>query len=351
MISLLMILSVIWFAIGAAEAYSFVSSFGTTLDNWQCRIQNQAYGCSNHRTICLRNESTQHSTERRKNWRVSQLEMKLSKGRSRDGKGNTIQEINNLRKRFAGKPGSKNFLDPNKVFIGNLPFDATETHLSEFLTLHLGTLSNVDSFKIIRDWKTGKSKGFGFIQFIEPIYATAAMEMVRNKFLLGRVINLRQGMRKDDDETIRKRQLYVKVRSKGKYSLDKEGSIIESALDEAEDLDIDLASRQDEEEGSIDEMRDDVLMRSSHEEDIFELQDFENVDDSILFGATDDNEEEEVNASAVMTEGVEEYDGDFEEIYGSSKVEDLATNIMNRQRRREAAKRRPKKKLPHKGFG
>lgn len=335
-----LILSTIF--IGVTEAYSFVSP---------------------KRSLWQHNELLRSCPKRAQQYsRFSLLEMKIGKGRSKEGKGSTIQEINNLRKRYAGKPGSKNFLDPNKVFIGNLPFDATDNHLSEFLTSHLGHLNNIDSFKIIRDWKTGKSKGFGFIQFTEPIYATAAMEIIKNKILLGRVINLRQGMRKDDDETVRKRQLYVKVRSRGKYRLDEEGSIIEAALDEAEDLEVDsdmetdanVVVMDDDDSENVttnDDELDDAQMNNNHEA-FFKLEDFDDVNDSILFdGIYDDDDLEEV----VMTEDNEQdYDGDFEEIYGSSKLEELPTNgikIQNRQQRREAAKRKPKRKLPHKGFG
>jgi hypothetical protein len=328
MLRVLILCSIIIFH-GSTEAYSFVSPIRSL---WRVSYVDKT-------------SQTYHS-------RLSRLEMKIGKSRSKDGKGSTLQEMNNLRKRYAGKPGSKNFLDPNKVFIGNLPFDATENHVSEFLTLHLGHLKNIDSFKIIRDWKTDKSKGFGFIQFKEPIYATAALEMIKNKMLLGRVINLRQGMKKDDDETIRKRQLYVKVRSRGKYRLDEEGSIIEAALDEAEDIDTTDTDTDDMEMDTSAMAEDDD---DAQKEDVFKLEDFDDVDDSILLNS-DVNYDDGIDDEMEVTddENGPEYDGDFEEIYGSSKLEELPTNgiqVMNRQQRREAAKKRPKRKLPHTGFG
>ena len=38
----------------------------------------------------------------------------------------------------------------------------------------------IENVKIIRDWKTGVSKGYGFILFYEPIMATSAMNRVNN---------------------------------------------------------------------------------------------------------------------------------------------------------------------------
>ena len=100
------------------------------------------------------------------------LDMKVSKGKSKHSKANTLHTMNQHRKRIAGKPGNKHFLDPNKVFIGNLSYDSTAEDVKDFLKTHLGGLHTIESVKIIYDWKTNKSKGFGFIQFIEPMFAT-----------------------------------------------------------------------------------------------------------------------------------------------------------------------------------
>ena len=147
------------------------------------------------------------------------LEMKVSKGKSKHSKSNSLHTTNQYRKRIAGKPGSKHFLDPNKVFVGNLSFDATVDDLKAFLKQHLGGLNSVESVKIIHDWKTNKSKGFGFVQFYDPIFATSAMESIKNKKLKGRVIRLDQGRKKDDLEN---RVLFVKKRERRDEDTDKE---------------------------------------------------------------------------------------------------------------------------------
>lgn len=208
----------------------------------------------------------------------------------------------------AGRVGTKRFVDPCKVFVGNLPFTVTEDELSRFVLSTMGQSRLVlHSSKVIYDWKTGKSKGYGFVVFTDPIYATVCMEVVNGKTLGDRVVTVDQGKKKDQDN-----QLYLKKKRK-EATTDEEADIA-SALDEAE---------------SNDEDDDGIPVFGGSDEDI-EL-------DALLFGleANDDDDDEG-------------YDGVFLErkpIY-----EDMDPNL-NREQRREAAKRLKRTKLPHKGFG
>ena len=240
------------------------------------------------------------------------LEMKVSRGKSKHSKSNSLHSINQHRKRIAGKPGSKHFLDPNKVFVGNLSYDTTVDDLKKFLKQHLGGLNSVESVKIIHDWKTNKSKGFGFVQFYDPIFATSAMESIKNKKLKGRVIRLDQGRKKDDLEN---RILFVKKREKRNESTDEETRVIDGALNEVEASEINQQPK-------------------------YSLEDFEDEEDKILFGENEDSDDDE-------------FDGWFEEIYGGSKWEELdeeEAKDKNREQRREAQRLKPRKKLPKKGF-
>ncbi len=244
----------------------------------------------------------------------STLNMKVSKGKSKHGKNNSIHNANQYRKRIAGKPGTKHFMDPNKVFIGNLSFKVTKQDVEEFLRGILGNLHNVESVKIITDWKTGISKGYGFVQFMDPIYATSAIELIKGKKLMGRVVRFDQGKKKDDDKN---RVLFVKKRERKEevVDVDTEDSVIDGALEEVDALD-------DEE---------------------FTLNDFDNNDDYLLFGEDEDDDDED-----------DEVDGWYEEVYGKSKWEELSpdeTENMNREQRREAQRMKPRRKLPAKGFG
>ena len=248
----------------------------------------------------------------------NRLTMKVSRGKSKNSLANTLESNNRQRIKFAGKPGTKHFMDPNKVFLGNLPYDATAEDVKIFLMEHLGTMRNVVSVKIITDWKTGKSKGYGFIQFMEPMAATAAMEFIKGKKLNGRVIRLDQGRKKDD---LSERALFVKKRSRDRISEgDAEDQVIDNALNEVEDAEYE----EDEQDP----------------ENIYTLDDFDDSDDAFLLDDDDDDDFE--------------FDGSFEEIYGTSKYEELdeeEAKNMNREQRRDASKRKPRKKLPHKGFG
>ena len=227
--------------------------------------------------------------------------------------------MNNSRKRLAGKPGSKLYMDPNKVFIGNLPFKATTQDMKDFLIQTLGSLHNVESVKIIADWKTGVGKGYGFVQFMDPMYATSAIQIIKGKKLMGRVVRLDQGKKKEDDGN---RILFVKKRErKDDDDVDDddleitEDRVIDKALDEVEALDDD-----EDVEASVD--------------------DFDDDDDALLFGALDDEEDDEV-------------DGWYEEIYRGKweELTDEERENKNREQRREAQRAKPRKKLPHKGFG
>ena len=59
-----------------------------------------------------------------------------------------------------------------KLYVGNLPFSATEQVLGETFA-ECGT---VETVKIITDRETGRSKGFGFVEMSSDAEAQAAIE-------------------------------------------------------------------------------------------------------------------------------------------------------------------------------
>ena len=120
------------------------------------------------------------------------LVMRVSRrGSKMRGQEFIVSKLNEERKAGSGKRGNSNFIDPNKLFVGNLDFGSTEVDLIGFFEEH-GYGSHVTSCKVITDWKTGKSKGYGFVSFEDPIFATSAMESLRNLKLKGRVVRLSQ---------------------------------------------------------------------------------------------------------------------------------------------------------------
>eukprot|EP00581_Thalassiosira_minuscula_P031239 CAMPEP_0183785434 /NCGR_PEP_ID=MMETSP0739-20130205/66499_1 /TAXON_ID=385413 /ORGANISM="Thalassiosira miniscula, Strain CCMP1093" /LENGTH=629 /DNA_ID=CAMNT_0026029437 /DNA_START=226 /DNA_END=2116 /DNA_ORIENTATION=- len=194
----------------------------------------------------------------------SNLQMKVSSTsskRTRSSKSSHLIEQNNLRLRSAGKPGSKHFMDPNKLFIGNLPYAASESDVIDLFAKEWNippeaVTDRIESIKIIRDWKTNQSKGYGFVQFYEPMMATSAMESVnkganwngKNRGawkIMGRKIRLDQGQRKPDDEEDaeeklkKKKQKQKKEQEQSKMGmqkedLDEEGLLIHSVLEGVE---------------------------------------------------------------------------------------------------------------------
>lgn len=60
----------------------------------------------------------------------------------------------------------------NKLYVGNLPFSATEDMLNDMFS-QCGT---VESAKVIMDRDTGRSKGFGFVEMSSDDEAQTAIE-------------------------------------------------------------------------------------------------------------------------------------------------------------------------------
>ena len=59
-----------------------------------------------------------------------------------------------------------------KLYVGNLPYSTSEEDLKELFSPH-GTVENV---ALISDRETGRSKGFGFVEFPNDDEAKVAIE-------------------------------------------------------------------------------------------------------------------------------------------------------------------------------
>lgn len=64
-----------------------------------------------------------------------------------------------------------------KLFVGNLPWKATEDSLKSLFADH----GEVVSVKIVIDQYTGKSKGFGFVEMASADEAEAALNALNEK--------------------------------------------------------------------------------------------------------------------------------------------------------------------------
>jgi RNA recognition motif-containing protein len=75
-----------------------------------------------------------------------------------------------------------------KIYVGNLPFTATNESLSEVF----GAFGTVDSSKIITDRDTGRSKGFGFVEMSDSAAADSAIEKLNGSDLGGRSLTVNE---------------------------------------------------------------------------------------------------------------------------------------------------------------
>jgi len=71
-----------------------------------------------------------------------------------------------------------------KIFVGNLPWSATSDQLQEIFS-QFGAIKEAT---LISDRMTGRSKGFGFVEFVNEADAAKAVEAMNGSDLDGRAI-------------------------------------------------------------------------------------------------------------------------------------------------------------------
>ena len=79
-----------------------------------------------------------------------------------------------------------------KLYVGNLPFSATEDELRELFERH-GT---VDSVKVITDRETGRPRGFAFVEMSEASAVTDAIRALDGTQLGGRALKVNEAQDK-----------------------------------------------------------------------------------------------------------------------------------------------------------
>jgi RNA recognition motif-containing protein len=76
----------------------------------------------------------------------------------------------------------------NKIYVGNLPFSATDDSLREMF----GQAGQVESARIITDRDTGRSKGFGFVEMSTDREASEAIRKFNGTELDGRSLTVNE---------------------------------------------------------------------------------------------------------------------------------------------------------------
>ncbi|MBT3584717.1 MAG: RNA-binding protein [Halobacteriovoraceae bacterium] len=75
-----------------------------------------------------------------------------------------------------------------KLYVGNLPFSATE----ETLNSKFSELGTVDSAKVITDRDTGRSKGFGFVEMSNDDEALECISKFDGEDMEGRPLRVNE---------------------------------------------------------------------------------------------------------------------------------------------------------------
>ncbi len=76
----------------------------------------------------------------------------------------------------------------NKLYVGNLSYAVTGPQLEELFS----QAGNVTSASVITDKQSGRSKGFGFVEFDSPAGAQKAIEMFHGKEFQGRNLTVNE---------------------------------------------------------------------------------------------------------------------------------------------------------------
>jgi RNA recognition motif-containing protein len=74
-----------------------------------------------------------------------------------------------------------------KIYVGNLPFSASESEVRELFAQH----GSVESVSIITDRDTGRPRGFGFVEMARAD-ASKAIQSLNGKELGGRALRVNE---------------------------------------------------------------------------------------------------------------------------------------------------------------
>jgi len=80
-----------------------------------------------------------------------------------------------------------------KLYVGNLSFQTSEAGLRDEFEKH----GSVDSCDIITDRETGRSRGFGFVEFADAAHADAAQQALDGKDLDGRALRVNEAQQRE----------------------------------------------------------------------------------------------------------------------------------------------------------
>src|SRR2546426_462121 len=80
-----------------------------------------------------------------------------------------------------------------RLFVGNLPYDATEVEIRE----HFSSVGNLSYVSIPLDRETGKKRGFAFVEFVNAEQAQEAIRQFNNQPFKGRSLAVNEARARD----------------------------------------------------------------------------------------------------------------------------------------------------------
>lgn len=80
------------------------------------------------------------------------------------------------------------------LFIGSLAYATTDDSLKAFFE----TIGEVTSARVVTDRETGRSRGFGFVEYADEANNQTAVDQLNGKELDGRAINVSLARPKED---------------------------------------------------------------------------------------------------------------------------------------------------------
>jgi len=79
-----------------------------------------------------------------------------------------------------------------KIYVGNLPFSATEDQLQQMFAAH----GAVESVSVITDRETGRPRGFAFVEMSSG--ASEAIQSLNEKVMDGRTLKVNEARPRED---------------------------------------------------------------------------------------------------------------------------------------------------------
>ncbi|HMO17388.1 MAG TPA: RNA-binding protein [Oligoflexia bacterium] len=80
------------------------------------------------------------------------------------------------------------------IYVGNLPFTATDEELSSLF----GQYGQVTAARVVQDQHSGRSKGFGFVEMASNEEAQKAIEALDNSDMNGRPIRVNEARPREE---------------------------------------------------------------------------------------------------------------------------------------------------------